>query len=714
MSMGPAADPGVVAGVEQPGVCPHPTPLPELRRAVLEPISPGEAVLVGGVLAAYLAYTGHRINELARPFLPLDGAHYLAEGRYLAGERVVKFIHPPVFPALVFAWERIVGVPHAFPYALLTALGLVWLSIYVMLRQWGGVEAAILGTTVGMLLPVTAEIVGWGGGTNLLGLAPLALTVAATDWWSREGGHRGFLVGALLGVSLLTHPFTGVVAVVCVASRVAADLLVGRRVARGWEIDGLQGWGSVAVAFAVVGSLGIRYYSGLQDAAGAALSLPTFGPFGSLARLSARESGLILLLEAFGLALPLFAGRREVVVAASALVAIIIGFPMLIRADVSYLSRVTYLLPLVVGMAVTEAWPLCARALSRAARRLQVLAPRGIAVTLVLLLGGIGYGRRLATSVPFYSRIDLGDAKALESLAATTGTVATSWYSSLYWEPTSWFVNGLGGRPAVGTIGPWLATRRDEAAAAMDMQRLMAGQTDIEDGRMLFGQRSGAGQGDSALLLRVRGYYVPSAFLGPSPGSGESEQPVAPSASGAPVLRWNMMRGAEQVGTGTAELQDGDLVLTYQRVATSSTPWSLKLRPTTGVVWTKASGGPQGVAAITQAAAGRSTDISVTAGPAAAVEYSSFDVDFGGGPSFQIRSPENSLQVRIRMAGVRTPPQAPVMTTQADLLARYDISTLVIWRNTQLTRRFESSPCVRLRQATTDLLIYDVKGGCGP
>jgi hypothetical protein len=208
----------------------------------------------------------------------------------------------------------------------------------------------------------------------------------------------------------------------------------------------------------------------------------------------------------------------------------------------------------------------------------------------------------------------------------------------------------------------------------------------------------------------MRNYYVPSAFLAPDAQSGEVEQPVAGTVQGVQALRWNIVRGGETVGTASATFDKGSLVLTERRSAkVGAAPWSLKLRPA-GVEWTKASAGPAGKAMIEQSALSSHANVAVDAGANARLAYNALDPQFRG-PSIAITSSEPVLELRISVPS-ETPTDSIVLTDQVNLLARHHITSVVIWRNTQLAGRFDSSQCFALRDSTDDLLIYDVQKDC--
>lgn len=77
--------------------------------------------------------------------------------------------------------------------------------------------------------PVLAEIVGWGGGSNLLGAAAAIFALAMTERWIRLQ-HGGLLVGAGIGLAIATHPLGGTIAVGFVLTRSALELIAASMV----------------------------------------------------------------------------------------------------------------------------------------------------------------------------------------------------------------------------------------------------------------------------------------------------------------------------------------------------------------------------------------------------------------------------------------------------------------------------------------------------
>jgi hypothetical protein len=251
----------------------------------------------------------------------------------------------------------------------------------------------------------------------------------------------------------------------------------------------------------------------------------------------------------------------------------------------------------------------------------------------------------------------------------------------------------------------------DEQMAGLDVQRLLAGEHAIDDGRILFALGPDQNVASGALLLSVRNYLVPSAFVGLDSSSGETERARPDKILGG-QLAWDVVRGDRVTGDGDARLEGGSLVMTYRRPADASgDSWSLKIRPTAGVEWRRVTAGPGASAKVAQHAMDRQTMISVVTDADARVSYAAFDAEFSG-PALRVVSAKPSLSIRISTLG-RSGSRSPVrVADERSILSRYAVTNVVIWRNTQLTTRMTGSACFRFHAATDDLLIYDVAEEC--
>ncbi len=163
-----------------------------------------EPIAVAGVVGVYIAVVALVIARAPRVYLPADAAHALGEADQLLGRGVLDFAHPPAFAALVVVTR---GVPRPGPRCsggLPAALMFMWVAVYVLLRQWSRPVPSLVGTATGMSLPLIGELLGWGGGAQLLGIAFGVATLAAFERWTRRG-RGGALVGVGVGLSALAH-----------------------------------------------------------------------------------------------------------------------------------------------------------------------------------------------------------------------------------------------------------------------------------------------------------------------------------------------------------------------------------------------------------------------------------------------------------------------------------------------------------------------------
>ena len=191
-------------------------------------VASGAVVLVAVMVSAVRGITGF--------WLPLDASRYVAEVEWLRGEReLLPGIHPPAFPGLAWLFELVLDRWTAVLFAMVTAYVAFVIALYVLLRQWHRPAVAVAASSVAAVTPVLAEMLGWGGGANMLGMAASLFALAATEAWVRTR-RRPWLVGVATGAAIASHPLSGMIAVFFVGARggwcLVSSLLDRRRTGR--------------------------------------------------------------------------------------------------------------------------------------------------------------------------------------------------------------------------------------------------------------------------------------------------------------------------------------------------------------------------------------------------------------------------------------------------------------------------------------------------
>ena len=174
---------------------------------IVDAIEP--AILLVSIVFALTALTFAVVSWTGGFWLPLDAAHFSAEAEWLRGNRdVLPNIHPPLFPGLVLLADLVVGWRDAVLMAMSLAFALYVVAVYALLRRWHRRSFAWFGAVLAATSPVLAEILGWGGGANLLGFAALIGACAPAERWTETGGG-GLVSGCALAIRH-RHPATRV------------------------------------------------------------------------------------------------------------------------------------------------------------------------------------------------------------------------------------------------------------------------------------------------------------------------------------------------------------------------------------------------------------------------------------------------------------------------------------------------------------------------
>lgn len=671
------------------------------------------------VSLVFAAFVRHVILGTVDLYLPPDGAHALAEARYLQGERAVNFIHPAVFPSLVLVVRTLFSRENAFLVAMLTAYVAVWGSLHYLVRQWHRPLTAHLATATAMSLPVVAELFGWGGGANLLALAWLAAAAGASEAWCRRGGLRGLVVGAFIGLAVLTHPFVALVTMGCVGVRVAVELVARRAPLDRWGVRSPLGHATVVVGALPCAIAALPYYRGLQSTGTGPIGTPNLDALIDLVGFSAREGFPILIIEVAAALAIIWSPRLGLRWIGLALISAVVAFPLLVRADGNYLVRGMYLVPLITAMGAAILFERMDEFLET--RRLDPRSWRRVTVVglCIAALASGGLGGRLAVGSKSFRRIEAADLAAFDRLRGQEGTVVTSWATNSYAERLSWFVGGLSGRRSVGSIAPWFSTRLDETREGRDALRLFAGHTTVGNERVLVGVGPTSHPTSNALLLAVRGYLVPSAYFGLAPE--ELTEDTSEAEVDGTTLRWSVREQDRVVGTGSARVESGAMVISYRAVDGGPTNgWLFAIRPTAGVTWPRAFAGPAPAASFRQNVYASTVPVELRASPDSVVDYAAASPQFGG-PAMYVRSASSELEIRVT-PGKGSPEELesrpplkssdPVVSDETSILRRYDVDHVVVWRSAQLSHRFKDAACFEVADATPNLVVYAVDASC--
>ena len=393
-------------------------------------------------------------------WLPPDAAHALSEADALRGIDVLGYSHPPGFPAIVAVLLTVFGRFDAALVAVSLAVALFAVATYVLLRLWFSRPASAIAALCAAAFPLLAEAVSWGGGPTLLGNACAVAAIAAAERWCRSTDRRhdrlAPVVGVLLGLTVLAHPFSFAVAAFVCAGRVVGEVF--RRRAVRWRTLGpnaVLGWFVVVTATVPFWALSWSYY-GVVDPPGAiSVGAPMISTLRSFLSWSTRESPVFLAVAIAALFLPLFVRQWSLRLVVGLLDTAILGYVLFMRGDPSYQSRAFYFLPVLVGVLVALCFDPTVALIARLTARRRELVAAVVGTALVLATVVFGFSERLQAAVPYYQRLQPGDVAVIEHLAGGKGTVATSFFGQSYGAPTSWMVNGLAQRAASSPIAPF-------------------------------------------------------------------------------------------------------------------------------------------------------------------------------------------------------------------------------------------------------------------
>jgi hypothetical protein len=658
------------------------------RRSGLAPGSSGwrshvrriEPLVVGALLTVIVF---HAIQKSAGFWMPLDAAHFVAEADWIRGDRgVLPNIHPPVFPALVAASEWAIGRWTGVLLATSVSYALYVLAVYWLLRCWHAGAASWIGAFAAGAAPVLAEILGWGGGANLLGFAAVIAALAAAERWSSDG-RWALGAGLLAGVAGATHPVAGVLAVV-----MSLAVAVPRDLSRvGWprHVVHLTLFAAGGTPFAL---LARDYYTSSSSPPTTAFGWIDLSTTVELVGWAGREHPIIGAFQFAALVAPFVALGRHSRYVGLVLAVTIILVSSTLKGDPSYQSRVLYLLPALIGILVADLVP---PAIKSAERWIEEQWSPWVGITsaavVIGLLVQIGFLPRLDAASEYYSRVTGTDMRLLTQMAGRDGSIASSHWGDSTAEPTGWFVNAGARRPALSPMGPWLSTDPSEHRDGAAMQRFFAGQVGIERGDL---QVAATGTDDGFYSLQVavshEGWYRPLFRL----DSARSRFPFPVMAADA-VLDGDAIRltlfgpddGRDRIDV-RIEIESSGVDLLARPGASVRGSWHVVFSPAPGAWW---SAEPRSSTTLDLEleASGRTLEGAVTAGADVPIRPTTYSA--GQPIDFDLQDP-TELTMSWNLIGVSASAGGITTFDELSIVEQNDIAEIVVWNNTGLVPRF--------------------------
>ncbi len=681
------------------------------------------------------------IHEETPLWLPLDAAHFVAEAEWLRGSRdLLPGIHPPLFPTLVLVFETMVDSWSAVLYAMCLSYALYLLAIYALMRRWHDRGVAFASTAVAAMTPVLAEMLGWGGGANLLGLATAVAALAAADRWANSA-KGGWLVGLTVGLSIATHPVAALMAVFFVGTRLGWEIIgrtrrwfrpntpgatdgevtvepppspqTGRWFRRPRGITSPVAWVMGAAGgfpFVLVSSY---YYFGVQAPSQSKLGFPDLSVLSSLLGWAGREHQFIAAVNLVAVISPFLLFRRRSQPAALSVAALLILGTTVVKGDPSYQSRFVYLLPVLVAIAIAEVGvPLVRRTaamLRQSSHALQLAAT----VVTVLLIAQTGFFVRLDAAVAYYGRVKQTDLAVLTRSVTADGLAVSSHWAASTAEPTSWFVNAAASEPAWSPIGPWLSTSAEETVFGGLLQRFFAGQVGVENGRL---QASIAGTDEGYYSIRIAasfaGWYYPLAEL----DVARTRWPFAVVSAAAIVADDEKLlltlrgRRPVEVIELRIELRNDAVRMTAESQATEDNDWHVVFAPAGGP-WTASRVDSTEVSTRHMVGGAREMTSNLrivgSGAPARATLYGASDP-----LDFDVIGSERVQFLWTARAGYTAAGEVAVFDEHA-LADDVGATRVVVWRNTGLAERFITD-CYAEIDRSDSVIVFDRVDSCRP
>lgn len=675
-------------------------------------------IVIGAVAVAATVGTFWILSSSVDLYYPADMGEYVADARGLLGTGVREVRHAPLFPTLVAILLGPLGPVASPQLSLGIAMFLLPVSLFLLLRQWLPNVPSLVGAPIGAFTPMIADLVGWGGGATLLGLDMMVLTIATMEAWLREGGKKGFVVGAFAGLTVASHPFTAAVMVLVIAVRYSLHALTTRRVSADWSALGVRGILSFFALAVPLFLTSAGYYLSLRGSSpvvswdfGRAAQVLGWGLRGDLAI-------LFFLLLAVALAVPV--GKPVVASIVFPITAFVVLTPALLSWDITYNLRVVYFLPLLASVGVALLLHLVLETIEDRKPPAAWMAV-GVGVLIVVApfaaVYGFGYTDWVTVDSAYYQRIHQADLPAFGYLATGEGTVATSWSRGSYDEGkvNGWYVEGLSNRPAIGPGAPWTWTLANVGESELDLQRFFSGEAGIEDGAIQASVSTTGHLADPAIQLSMGGFYYPLAYLNSL--SNTYPVPVAPGV--APVLAGNTITFAQPSASTNSsilervELDQGRLLITYSLVGSGPGvgDWEIWIWPAYYVSWLITGESSTSLTSTVGYRTGSARITYLTSDAGATVTYYESHPVWGIQAIAVRRSQAPSVTLEIQVGGT-DPAGAVRQYGERDIVSRFSITTILLWTNTGWMFRFDNETCYQRAYETPNLVIYSVATAC--
>ena len=672
------------------------------------------------VLATLIvAFTLVRLRAAVVVYFPVDAARYTADADALLGNGVRENQHPLLFPMLIALTRPWLDVIAAYLVAISLTLFLLPIGLYALLRQWFPPVGAVAGAVSGTLTPAVGEALGWAGGATLAATVASAFTLAAMEWWARADGRQGFLVGIGLALVLNGHPFVAMITAPLIGGLWLLAVAARWRRRGGWSRWGPASWRGIASVSAPVGVgvlFALPYYTMVQTS-GSGLQPPDFARSWALLRGVSRENEVVLLaLLALGLLLPLALRRGRTACVTLALGALLLVFPAVMANHISYLARPLYFTPLVIAVAACCLVELVRRGWRRSRSQLHSqpspLTSLAIGLGAALLMTTIGgFGTRVVVAARYYAVLtDQSDVRLIRRLAEAQGTIVTSWYGVQYdvGATSAWLVEALARRRAYGPAARWVSTIQESEALNATLQRFFAGATGMENGALQLVESELGAKRDPALNVQVAGYYYPLLFVDNSLG----DFPLTVGQATATISEPPTMTFLYQSATGQrirqTVLLDGATVTLTWRYDTDEPvePWSLWLWDAFGRFTRVVTSDEQTLVA-RRRILDREIEFTIAVPPEQGrLAYYQYDPRFGL-PGTAVRfSGQEEASLTITVAGVE--PTTLRQFTQEEAISRFQISDVLVWKESGAAPAFNQSPCFALADQSARLLLYRV------
>ena len=670
------------------------------------------------VATAVAAGTLWILSQTIDLYFPADAGEYVADARALLGGGVREIRHAPLFPLLVALFLGSLGPISSTQLSMAIAIFLLPVSLFLMLRQWLPVVPSLTAASVAALTPMTADLVGWGGGATFIGLDMMVLAIATMEAWLREKGKQGPYVGVFAGLTVMAHPFIAAGMFLVLAVRWTEHALSRRRFSTDWSALGLRGFMSFFVVVTVLFGTAAGYYLSLRGTV-ASVSLDILRAWDVLFW-GTRGNLAILFFILLALALPLQVVRSVMFLVTLPLGAIAFLIPLLLSWDITYNLRVVYFLPILVAVGVSLLSQLT----------LETIQDRGVSRTLLsigaaaLLVSapiaatyGFGYLEWTQVDSSYYQRIHSDDLPAFEYLRTEQGTVATSWSQGLYDEGkvNGWFVEGLSNRPAIGPGAPWTWTLANVGESELDLQRFFSGTAGIENGALQASVSPTGHLADPAIQVDVAGFYYPLAYLNSlSNGYPTTVTPGVVPTVGSDTIEFRQpSTNSSGVVTERIQLNETHVIVSFSLAGGSPSlgDWEVWIWPAYFVNWAIIDVGLTSVTTRVDYRTGSvSANYSILDPGSTLRFYESHPI--WGIPAIAVRrSQATSVSFEITVAGT-DPVRTLRQFDEKNITKQLSITTVLLWTDTGWMFRFDNQACYRRSYVTPNLVVYEVEPVC--